>query len=73
MDRLNEELQGVASGEYYGYETFDGWNERGPTPDFDPRERLDELVSACDRRNVTDDEFDLDDDIVSRLEDLGYA
>ena len=73
VDQLNEELRGIASGEYYGYETFDGWNEHGSEPSFGPQERLDELVSACDRRDVTDDEFDLDDDIVSRLEDLGYA
>ncbi|ODR82474.1 arylsulfatase [Haladaptatus sp. W1] len=72
-DRLNEQLIGVVSGDYYGYETFDGWSERGSAPCENPKQRINELVSECDHRHVKDEEYDLDDDIVSRLKDLGYA
>ncbi len=72
-DRVNEKRNGLVSGDYYGYETVDGWSERGPRPCENPKQRLAELVSDCDRRHVEDEEYDLDDDIVSRLEDLGYV
>ena len=56
---------------YYGYETPDGFFERGEATSNDPHARLAELVTELDDRPVTDD--DVPESIKSHLRDLGYA
>jgi arylsulfatase A-like enzyme len=72
---MDVELKGIASPpRYYGYETFEGFNEKGDTSQKKPRERLDELVESMERRDMEQEEYDdMSDDVMDRLEDLGYA
>ncbi|PSP79382.1 hypothetical protein BRC81_05210 [Halobacteriales archaeon QS_1_68_20] len=73
VDRLNQELLGFVTGEYYGYQTFDGWNDRGPPPVDDPRGRLEELASKRRTRTVDDETYELPEEVEARLADLGYG
>ncbi|WP_254769081.1 sulfatase-like hydrolase/transferase [Salinilacihabitans rarus] len=66
-------LDGVARGDYFGYETFDGFAEWGESPYEDPRARIEALVDALDRRTDVADDGELDDAVMRQLEDLGYA
>ncbi|PCR92737.1 sulfatase-like hydrolase/transferase [Natrinema ejinorense] len=66
-------LEGVALGEYFGYETFGGFEEWGESPYEDPRARLRELVDSIDRRTDVEEDLELDESVRQQLEDLGYA
>jgi len=72
---MNVELNGVASPPaYYGYETFKGFEESGEASPDDLRARLNELVKGLERRETTREDYDdMSDEIMERLEDLGYA
>ncbi|WP_265108319.1 sulfatase-like hydrolase/transferase [Halosolutus halophilus] len=66
-------LDGIALGDYFGYETFDGFEEWGEPPYEDPRARLRDLVDALDRRTDVEEDRELDESVMRQLEDLGYA
>ncbi len=66
-------LEGLARGDYFGYETFDGFAEWGESPYDDPRARLRELVDVLERRTEVEDDGELDESVMRQLEDLGYA
>lgn len=68
-------LFGVAmGGEYYGYETLDGWGERGVSAVDDPHARLCELRSSLSTPHGGDKgSVAVSRAVKARLEDLGYA
>lgn len=72
LDFLNQWLQGIVSEEYYGYETYEGFEEMGTSPFDDPRERITELDEDLNKRTGTEDE-ELDEQVMNQLADLGYA
>jgi arylsulfatase A-like enzyme len=73
VKRYNEELRGyAAAGDYYGYETIDGFSETGPEEFPAPRNRLNELISDLDVRQVKTDN-EVPEEIKDQLEHLGYA
>jgi arylsulfatase A-like enzyme len=59
---------------YYGYETAEeDWGEQGTTTS-NPQERLKTLVDKLERRTVDQEAYDeMPDEVLDRLEDLGYA
>ncbi|WP_368408885.1 sulfatase-like hydrolase/transferase [Halorussus limi] len=71
-EHLNDELNGLVYGEYYGYEDFDGFSEIGDSPFKDPEVHLAERIAELDKRRVAEDD-ELDDAVMEQLEDLGYA
>lgn len=73
VDYLEEELNGVIVDDYYFHETFDGHKEYGKSPYDNPDSYLADLVSNLEKRNVNEEEQDLDDAVMKQLEDLGYA
>jgi arylsulfatase A-like enzyme len=72
---MDVELNGIAlPPTYYGYETFDSFEHAGEMSIKEPQQRLKELVKQLDRREMEQEEYDdISDDIMHRLEDLGYA
>ncbi|MFC4543251.1 sulfatase-like hydrolase/transferase [Halosolutus amylolyticus] len=66
-------LDGVAVADYFGYETFDGFEEWGDSPYEDPRARIETLVEGIDRRTDVSEDPELDESVMRQLEDLGYA
>lgn len=72
VDYLEEELNGLLVGDYYGYETFDGFAEVGDAPFEDPRERLQRRVDELGKKRAAEEE-DLDEAVMDQLKDLGYA
>ncbi|MFD1562998.1 sulfatase-like hydrolase/transferase [Haloarchaeobius amylolyticus] len=73
LEKRTRWLEGVALGDYFGYETFDGFGEWGESPYADPRARLRDLVDALERRTDVDEDRELDDSVLQQLEELGYA
>ncbi|WP_247002231.1 sulfatase-like hydrolase/transferase [Halosolutus gelatinilyticus] len=73
LDHRAEWLDGVAVRGYFGYETFDGFEEWGESPYDDPRGRLEALVETIDRRTDVSEDRELDESVMRQLEDLGYA
>jgi len=72
-DRYDEPLSGIVlPPSYYGYETDDGWADRGDT-DSDPKARLEALQEELEEREVSIGEKTLSDEAMNRLEELGYA
>jgi len=71
IDTHDGTLRGLAQPGYYGFETHDGFVETGTRDDA--RERLEELVGDLDASDHRGRERDLSDDVLSQLEDLGYA
>ena len=70
----NTPLAGISlPNSYYGYETLDGWHERGTSPVTEPHESLQELKQTLDIRTVSDDDVNVSDAVRERLRDLGYA
>lgn len=72
---IDVELNGIASPPtYYGYETFEGFEENEEASVDEPRKRLEELVEEMDQREMEQEEYDdMSDEVMDRLEDLGYA
>ncbi|MDY7082280.1 MAG: sulfatase-like hydrolase/transferase [Halobacteria archaeon] len=72
---MDVELEGlVAPPTYYGYETFEGFVEDGEASLEDALARLEELVGELEKRDMRQEEYDdMSDDVMDRLEDLGYA
>lgn len=75
VDALDQRFRGVAApDDYYGYETRDGFTERGtPRGDTEGRALLERLVEDLDTRRVSGGRDEVPDDVADRLEDLGYA
>ncbi|SIR17707.1 Arylsulfatase A [Haladaptatus litoreus] len=73
LSHMDDELGGLVTGDFYGYETFEGWEEFGTSPYSSARDRLETLLVERDKRSVDNEKQDLDDEILGRLEDLGYA
>jgi arylsulfatase A-like enzyme len=73
VERYNETLRGYATlGDYYGYETVEGFDGVGTESDDEPREELARLVDDLDIREVAQDS-EVPDEIKDQLEHLGYA
>jgi len=72
---MDVELDAIASPPtYYGYETFDGFEEYGETQVSDTRQRLNELIDEKQKRETEQENYnDMSDEVLDRLEDLGYA
>lgn len=68
---FDRELYGLATGEYYGYETFDGFRESGTPPVEDPQGRLRELADELTYREAGD--VEVSESVMEDLKDLGYA
>ncbi|QLG48853.1 sulfatase-like hydrolase/transferase [Natrinema halophilum] len=66
-------LDGIAVGEYFGYETFEGFEESGESPYEDPQARIRDVVDAIDRRTDVQGDGEIDESVMRQLEDLGYA
>lgn len=73
VKRIDTELNGFISGNYYFHETFDDYEEYGDSPYNDPAEHLHNLVSTLEKREVDNSEEKLDDSVAEQLKDLGYA
>ncbi|GAA0297129.1 sulfatase-like hydrolase/transferase [Halarchaeum salinum] len=73
IDDLKQELNGICFGGYYGYETFDGFEEINESPFEDPQKQLSERVGELDKEHTSREDQDLDDAVMDQLEDLGYA
>lgn len=72
IDRYDEWQWGIAlPTNYYGYETVDGFEERGSADEPHPRERLGEIRDDLDVRSVRED-LDYADSVKEELEYLGY-
>ena len=70
----HEPLYGVAlPGNYYGYQTPDGFRERGTAPVDDPQRRLERLLADRAEPESAENESDLPDGVLDQLEQLGYA
>ncbi|WP_327050922.1 sulfatase-like hydrolase/transferase [Halomicrococcus gelatinilyticus] len=67
---LDRELHALASRDYYGWETPDGFREVGETED--PRDRLDALLDDLDRTE-TENDVAVSEAVEAQLRDLGYA
>jgi arylsulfatase A-like enzyme len=73
FDTYDQELYGIATEEdYYGYESFDGFESSGTSRLDAPRDRMAELAGELDYR-AGEDEIDVSDSVMRSLEDLGYA
>lgn len=73
VDALDQELDGLISGDYYGYETFfDGFVEHGTAPFENPKDRLRELVDSLEKID-SDSDGEMDEATIQQLKDLGYA
>lgn len=72
IEYLNDELNGLVNGGYYGHETFEEFNEYGYSPYDNARDRLEKLVDNLQKRVVEEDE-DVGEEILEQLKDLGYA
>jgi arylsulfatase A-like enzyme len=72
---MDTELKGLASPpNYYGYETFEGFEQNGESQAENSREKLDELICSMDRREMDQEEYhEMSEDVMNRLKDLGYA
>ena len=72
---MDTELSGIASPpDSYGYETFEGFENTGETSHEELHKRLNQLVESIVRREMEQEEYDdMSDEVMNRLEDLGYA
>jgi arylsulfatase A-like enzyme len=74
IDAVDVEYRGLVADDYYGFESDDGWQESGTTPDDDPREQLAALrESVPDNRARDADSGPVDPDIRQQLDALGYT
>jgi arylsulfatase A-like enzyme len=71
-ESLAVELNGLVIGDYYGHQTFDGFEQHGTPPFADPERRLVARVEALQKRRVNE-RTDVDDSVMKQLEELGYA
>lgn len=72
-DEFDERLYGIALDEdYYGFETFDGFEADGETPVEDPRERLATQVDDLEPHHGHSDR-EYSGAVMEQLADLGYA
>lgn len=71
----DQPLMGIAGRNgYYGYETIDGWSERGTPETEDPHAQLRELKRSVPSRSKNDQtSVGISEAVQSRLKDLGYA
>lgn len=72
IDEHDQTLRGVVFPDYYGFETPDTFLETGTGRD-DARESLTQLTDELDTSEQRESERDLSEDVLSHLEDLGYA
>ncbi|WP_458188194.1 sulfatase-like hydrolase/transferase [Haladaptatus sp. NG-WS-4] len=71
---LQTELDGIVNSNYYGFETFGGFEEIGSSPYDDPRKRIRELTAELDYADTNGNDSDkLSQQVMDQLEDLGYA
>lgn len=73
LERYDTDLFALIESDYYGYEDYDGWVERGNISYDHPREVLYDLVDKHGMRSVEKSKIALDDDAMDRLSDLGYV
>jgi arylsulfatase A-like enzyme len=74
IDRYDQALHGIAlPSDYYGYETLDGFEERGGATVEDPQQRLSDLRDSLDIVEPSTDEKEVSETIQRRLKNLGYA
>jgi arylsulfatase A-like enzyme len=70
---FDEQLYGIALDEdYYGFETFDGFEVEGSTQVSDPQAQLEELKNGVEYRHVHA-EGEYSRAVMDQLADLGYA
>lgn len=71
---LEQEWHGVAlPGDYYGYESGDGWRERGETSVDDPQSEMERIIEELEVREIESTTTELSDAALEQLKDLGYA
>jgi len=70
VSKYETSLSGLVSNDYYGYETVDGFQERGSTDIQDPKEYLHSTVDDIVKRYVKS--RTLSKATEKRLEDIGY-
>ncbi|WP_435154298.1 sulfatase-like hydrolase/transferase [Haladaptatus sp. DFWS20] len=73
IEYLQTEFEGIINGEYYGFETFNGFEEIGASPYEDPQERIQELTADLDYTKSDGNDDELSEQVMEQLEDLGYA
>ncbi|WP_458208979.1 sulfatase-like hydrolase/transferase [Haladaptatus sp. NG-SE-30] len=71
-DHMRTDLNGIVHKDFYGYETFQGFEELGRRPYKQPQNRLTELMSELNRRDIKEEE-NFDEAVLQQLKDLGYA
>ena len=74
IDKYEEPLAGIAvHPSYYGYETVEGYYERGNAEAVNPQTELERMKDQLNNRSITKhSSLDLDDNVESALRDLGY-
>ncbi|WP_430504724.1 sulfatase-like hydrolase/transferase [Haloparvum sp. PAK95] len=72
LEFLDEWLHGIVNARYYGYETYDDFEERGQPIYDNPRERISKLDANLEKRVNSKDE-NIDEKVMDQLADLGYA
>lgn len=70
-EEMDRELDGLATGDYYGYETLEGWAETGDPPS-DVESRLAALRDDRDVRDVAESTDGVEGELQAQLQDLGY-
>jgi arylsulfatase len=73
LEEYDSRLSGVAiPPSYYGYETNDGYTGEGTAAD-DPDETMERLRESVSERNVETDDGEMSEEVIDRLDDLGYV
>ncbi|MDL0126513.1 sulfatase-like hydrolase/transferase [Halobacterium salinarum] len=74
INKYDRDQHGIAlSPDNYGYETPNGFRQRGSCPPDDLQDRLQSVISSLDKRGSTDERKSYSDDLMNHLKDLGYA
>jgi arylsulfatase len=74
ISKFDQTFRGVAQSDHYGFETFDGFRESNGESVTDGQAELQDLVADLnirDSQKANEQEFS--EEIISQLEDLGYA
>lgn len=74
ISKFDQTFRGIAQSDHYGFETFDGFRESNGRSVTDKQAELQDLVADLnihDSQKASEQEFSAD--VISQLEDLGYA
>jgi arylsulfatase A-like enzyme len=75
VDYLDVELRAItAPPNYYGYETPDGFKDQGTAHDENPLQVLEDIADSLEVRTGNQEDYEeMSDEVLERLEELGYA